>query len=305
MKLNNIWSGLTIGLVCSLLFHTLLGADKPAVSTTVAVVNGELIVKDELYAYMLQQYGEEAATKLISEKLIEQQTKKLGITISKQDIEAELHYTAEAYPSREAFYEALFRWKLTLEEFKEQLQIQVAIEKLLGEGIVIDDRQAESYYNEHLDLFNEPETVRASHILTRDMESANMMLQQLREGALFSELAERYSEDEQTRQSGGDVGLFPRGVMTSAFEDAAFQLDIGDISQVVRTERGYHIIQVTERNKPEHKPYEMIKEKVKHRMFKDEVSRQFPTWLEQLRKDADIELLFEKKMSMDDYEQAH
>lgn len=88
--------------------------------------------------------------------------------------------------------------------------------------------------------------IRASHILVSTLEAANQVLDELKEGNDFEELAKKYSSCPSS-ENGGDLGLFSKGQMVKEFEDAAFSLKIGEISKPVKTQFGYHIIKVTER----------------------------------------------------------
>jgi len=123
------------------------------------------------------------------------------------------------------------------------------------------NEDVKKYYEEHKDRFTEPEKIEARHILIRpsrknkDKEAARKaartkaesILKRLRGGASFATLARRYSQDPGSAKKGGDLGWFPRGVMMKAFEDAAFALKVGEISDIVETPFGFHIIKVEDR----------------------------------------------------------
>ncbi|NOQ52897.1 MAG: hypothetical protein GQ578_11865 [Desulfuromonadaceae bacterium] len=121
------------------------------------------------------------------------------------------------------------------------------------------DEELERYYRRHLDLFEITEQIKAAHILIRIDEGADEktvqkrrelaaeLLKQLKEGGNFAQLAKAHSDDRGTADSGGDLGYFGRGMMVSGFEDTAFKLKPGQLSGIVQTPFGFHIIKVAEK----------------------------------------------------------
>ncbi|RLB40109.1 MAG: hypothetical protein DRH20_02065 [Deltaproteobacteria bacterium] len=140
--------------------------------------------------------------------------------------------------------------------------------------VAIDDQRIREYYEYNIETFREKERVRARHILFRLKEGAEKseeervrkkaesVLKQAREGEDFAELARKYSEGP-TGPKGGDLGYFQRGTMVKAFEEAAFGLKKGQVSDLVRTPFGYHIIKVEDVKKARTKPLEEVREQVK------------------------------------------
>ena len=106
--------------------------------------------------------------------------------------------------------------------------------------------ELKSLYDDNAELFTNPERRRAQHILVESEELANDLLGQIREGADFAELAKANSEDTSSNEEGGDLGFFERELMGAEFDEAAFAMNIGDVSEVVPTDYGYfHIIKLT------------------------------------------------------------
>lgn len=135
----------------------------------------------------------------------------------------------------------------------------------------VSDREVERYYNQNIFLYEIPAQVRASHILFRIEEGADEaavrrraeeVLEEARAGGDFAELARTYSEDTASAQQGGDLNLFSRGEMVPEFEQAAFSLGVGEISDLVRSQFGLHIIKVTERVEPMTRPLESVREEI-------------------------------------------
>lgn len=138
-------------------------------------------------------------------------------------------------------------------------------------SVQVTDREIERYYNRNIYLYETPEQVGASHILfktaDKDEEEARRqaedVLAQIRSGADFAEMAKQHSEDTSAEQ-GGSLGLFGRGEMVPEFEQAAFSLNEGEISDLVRTDYGFHIIKVTERQAPIMRPLDSVRDEIRN-----------------------------------------
>ena len=136
----------------------------------------------------------------------------------------------------------------------------------------------EDYYNNHQDEFTRPEQVQARHILLkvpsnvsseREAEiraQAEALLQQLRDGADFAKLAQEHSEDTATAENGGDLGVFPRGQMVAPFDEAVFALEVGALSEPVRTTFGYHLIRLDDKIEAGTKPLEEVKGEIETKL---------------------------------------
>ena len=110
-----------------------------------------------------------------------------------------------------------------------------------------DEETLQNLYDENAELYTNPERRRAQHILVEDETLANDLLNQIKEGADFAELAKTNSVDTSSNEQGGDLGLFERDLMGAEFDEAAFSMNVGDVSDVVSTDYGYfHIIKLTE-----------------------------------------------------------
>ena len=124
------------------------------------------------------------------------------------------------------------------------------------------DEQINTYYDEHSAEFESPEMIKASHILVDTEAEAQAALDRIRAGADFGEVAAAVSMDPMTAPNGGDLGFFAAGEMVKEFEDAAFALRAGEISGIVETDYGYHIIQVTDRVEPRRASVEEVSGKI-------------------------------------------
>jgi peptidyl-prolyl cis-trans isomerase D len=126
-----------------------------------------------------------------------------------------------------------------------------------------DEESLQNLFDENAELYTNPERRRAQHILVEDENLANDLLNQIKEGADFAELAKTNSVDTSSNEQGGDLGLFERDLMGAEFDEAAFSMDVGDISDVVSTDYGYfHIIKLTEIQTQTAQSFEEVREQL-------------------------------------------
>jgi len=172
---------------------------------------------------------------MIEQTLTEQAAAEVDITLSDAELDAYMQETVDDAGGEEAFQNTLAEWGETYEEAREEVRVQLIGMKMTQR--VID---AVPKTTEH---------VHARHIQVDTLQEAEHILSQLQAGADFVTLAKSYSQDANTRESGGDLGFFPRGILISPeLEEAAFALQPGQISGVVSSTLGYHIVQVIERD---------------------------------------------------------
>ena len=164
------------------------------------------------------------------------------------------------------------------------------------------DAQVREFYDKNPDKFKQDESIRASHILFRvaenadaatkkkTLEQAQSVLKQARGGADFAELAKKYSADGSAQQ-GGDLNFFTHGAMVPAFDQAAFALKPGQISDIVTTQFGYHIIKVTDRKPAATVPFEQVSERIKEYLVQDQNRQHAEAFINSLKQKAKIEVL--------------
>jgi parvulin-like peptidyl-prolyl isomerase len=183
--------------------------------------------------------------------------------------------------------------------------------------INITDDQIKSFYDSptNISAFEQPEMVRASHILlmTQDPDTHEPLsddkklakhkqmediLKLAKGGADFGELAKKYSEDPGSKDKGGEY-TFPRGQMVKQFEDTAFSLKPGDISDIIETQFGYHIIKLSEKIPAKKVDFDKVKEGIKDHLMQVGFQSQVPDYTKRLIKDANVEILDDKLKGMD------
>lgn len=255
---------------------------------SVATVNGETIEKEELYDLLVSQYGEDALDSLITSKIVQLEAEKNDIEVSQEDIDDELASYYNQYDGEEGFQSALEGSGMTIADFKEDVEEYLAMNQLLKDRISVTDEEKEAYFEENKESFNQPEQVTARHILTETKEEAQTVLDKLEEGEDFADLAAEYSTDDTTSGSGGDLGTFGEGEMVEAFDEAAFFLEDGEVSDPVETEYGFHIIEVTDHTNEKESVYEDVEDEVTDALNDSKLNEEYSVWLEEKMTEYEI-----------------
>jgi peptidyl-prolyl cis-trans isomerase C len=154
----------------------------------------------------------------------------------------------------------------------------------------ISDEQIRAYYDQNPILYSTTQ-VHASHILVKDEELAKQLLAEVKaDPQKFADIAREKSTDSVSAKKGGDLGTFGAGRMVPEFEKVAFALKPGEISDVVKTQYGYHVIMVTERKEGEPKPFEQVKEQIRSTLRNRGLQDQVQGHFEQLKKEANLKI---------------
>lgn len=214
----------------------------------------------------------------------------LSINRYLEDVELPADAAREYYESNQAAY--------TAPEQVSVSYIRLSAETLAA-AIEVDDDKLKAFYADNREQFVGPEQRRASHILIEgdDAEAKakiDDLAQQLKDGADFAELAKAHSQDPGSSEAGGDLGFFQRDVMDPAFEEAVFSLEVGEISEPVQTEFGYHLIKLTEIDAPAGDDFADARDQIEQQYRRQQARQQFFDMADQL-----ANLTYENPESLD------
>lgn len=302
----------------------------PSVSTAeiingiAAIVNDEIITSYEVdkgVAFLLKEVEKQgqpsdsdkaklrqiALNRLIEKKLITQKIKELNITVPDDELRQTIEDVKKQNKmTQDDLVAALKTQGLTYDQYLAQLREQLERMKLMGQEVrskvQVSEQEIREYYTTNEKKFTTDEHFRARHIffqlpknpdpkdLKKIMTSALMVMQEAKNGADFAELAKKYSSDPQAAKDGGDLGAFKKGEMLPEIEDNVINMNPGEISDLVITPAGFHIIKLEERTPGKTRTYEDVKGEIEDMFYKKKSEERFNQWLAELRKGATIDL---------------
>lgn len=235
----------------------------------------------------------------LEKMLILQKAEEMGAKPNEEEIKEELQSVKDRFPDEEAFKNALQQQGKTVEDLekdiREGLTIRAVMDKITEDSVQVTEEEMKEFYEENSQMSKQEPQVKASHILLKveqdmseeDKAEIEKELQQIRkdiinEEAEFSQMAKKNS-DCPSSAKGGDLGWFGKGKMVPEFEKAAFDLKPGEVSEVVKTDFGYHIIKVTDKKEAKDLSFEEMKDDIKEQLQQREKGEAFMNWLEKAK----------------------
>jgi parvulin-like peptidyl-prolyl isomerase len=291
------------------------------VNRIVANVNGEIILLSDVrkqIAALRSFIGRpgapaedvsefDALRSMVDEKIILNHAKEGNVAVKDIDVDQTVEQIKSGNNIDDAaLEEALKAQGMTVAEYREKLKNQMVMQRVTSMeigGVNVSDDEARSFYRRNTKDYMEPGRVRLSHIVAMAQEEAPTgkaavaqtkimaALEDIKAGADFAEKAKKLSEDG-SAESGGDLGWFTRGKMLPVFEEAAFSMKKGAVAGPIRTQHGFHIIKVTDREESKQTPFETVAAKIHEKLASEAFARKRNTWLEKLRLQAYVEFMY-------------
>ena len=186
------------------------------------------------------------------------------------------------FDAKKNAYEDDPKFKADLAKVREEMLANFAIEKEIS-AITVSDDELKKFYEEHKNEFVSGESVEASHILVDSEEKAKNLLTDIKSGAISFADAAKANSSCPSGAEGGSLGRFTRGQMVPEFENAAFSMNVGDVSEPVKTQFGYHLIQVTAKVDAGTVPFEQVRENLSQKVLMDKQQAAYSSKLNQLQ----------------------
>ena len=312
----------TMVLALTLVSAVVIAADQKAPGDMIAVVNGTVITKgefDRVRDYELRRAAQsgrqipEAQIKKVEDSILDslivgellfQETKKKGVEVKPETVNEQLTIIKQRFPSEAEFNKALEKNNMTESKIRADISRDMAIQQLIDkevdQKVKITDEESQTFYDTNPQFFQQPERVKASHILIKIDEGASEekkaearkkikdIQKKVKKGEDFAALAKTYSEGP-SAPKGGDLDYFGRGQMVKPFEEAAFSLKPNETSDIVETKFGYHLIKVVDKQPAKKIAYADVKDRIDKHLKDQKLRTERQLYFDKLKKDAKIE----------------
>ena len=244
---------------------------------------------------------------IVDYKLLIQEGRARKIEATDAEVDARMKEIQTQFPTEDAFKQMLTARKTTLEQVRSDIRQDITVQKLIenaiADKVAVKPEQVTDFYSKNPDQFKQPERVRASHILimvpkgsddaakTAARTKAADILKDVKAGKDFAALAKQHSQDPGSAPKGGDLGFFQQGQMVGPFNDVAFKLTPGQVSDLVETEFGFHIIKVAEKQVARTVPLDEVRPQLEQYLERTNREQQTDAFVNGLKTKGKIEIL--------------
>ena len=315
--------GITACLVLLIWINRTFAEEKKVTKEDIAFVNGKPIDKADYdwemkklnmrYQQTGKQLPDEEKRKykanvldnLITIEVLYQESEKKGIKVDPKRVEQQFDMLVKRYPDKDKFKEFLTQWDISEDKIKKNIKRHTAIQELIKTSVTdkikVNNKDVKKFYDDNPEKFKSPEEIKASHILIKlDPKKANdakkaaakkkldAVKDRLAKGENFGKLAKEVSQGP-SNKTGGDLGYFSRGQMVKPFEEAAFALKKGEVSDIVETQFGYHLIKVFDKKPAKMLTFKEVKDRLADQLKQQEAQQKAIAYIEKLKSSAKIE----------------
>lgn len=233
---------------------------------------------------------------LVQNELIAQKAREMDVTVTDDQLNERIKQIEDSVGGKKKLDKLLKEQNVTMAQLTEQVKASMltdAVKEKVYEGVKVSDEQVKKYFEDpaNADQFKQPETRDVRHILTRTRSEAELVRGLLvadPSDANWKKVAKKYSQDPGSKDNGGALGAVAKGRMVPEFEKAAWSLKVDEISQPVKSQFGWHVIQVTGITPAKTQTFDEAKERIRQMLLFQEQAKAWTDWLEKAKKDADI-----------------
>jgi parvulin-like peptidyl-prolyl isomerase len=320
------WSNLTMKifrlalLLCALVLTLAAcgGGDEDVPADAVAVVDGEEIAKSDYEALInqakqsyknqerefpnagsqeFQTLRNQAVQFLVQREQFEQQAAEMDVQVTDKQVDARLEQIKKQYfGGDDAKYEKQLKAQgLSETQVRNDIRAQLVSEKVFEQvtkDVKVTDPEIEKYYNENTEQYSQPESREVRHILVKTKAQADDLYQQLQDGGDFAALAKKFSEDTGSKATGGKLTI-SKGQTVAPFDATAFALKEGVVSQPVKTEYGFHLIEALGPVKEKKTtPLKDVKDSIRQQLLQTKKNETMTAWVDELKKDYEDKVTY-------------
>lgn len=247
-----------------------------------------------------------AVLRLVEQALVTAAAEEQGLVVTDQELDTSMDQLKLMAGGDDLFQQLLQERDITLEDIRRDMRSNLIMKQYFDLVVNLDtpvtDEEVAEYFEKNKDVFGPQREVRSRHVLIMtkpDMDDhqradaktkAQDVLIQARAGADLAELARLYSDDPSGPENGGDLGWFRRGDMVAAFDSVAFNLEPGELSGIVQTQFGYHVIKVEDSRVTEGRSLDEVREQIRNQISQERAQDQFRQAITNLRLEADVEI---------------
>ena len=299
-------------------------SDAEVINKVIAIINDKIITYSDLMRMLYPLYmklqkvytreelkekiseaREDVLNQLIENELILQEARKIeDLEISEKSVKEYVGGIIKNFPSKEVFVQNLEQEHMTMEEFEDSIRDQLLVKKLtekeVAGRILITPKEIQEKYEKDKEKYKQAEESHVFHILIKktgdiDQDSDQKKLLDdfsalIKDENDFTSYARKYSEGP-NKDKGGDMGFLKRGTLLKELDTAIADLRAGEISEVVETDVGYHLLFLKARKKSEYIPISQIWDRIKNNLFQEKATAIRQTWIQELRNKAYIKII--------------
>jgi foldase protein PrsA len=233
---------------------------------------------------------------LVNNELIRQEAAEMNVSVTKEEIDARMKEIVEQVGGQKKLEELLEKQGVKEEDLRTQLEAQMLQDEVrteVAKNVTVTEEEMKAYFDDpaNKEQFTQAATVDARHVLVKSKADANKVQALLKadgSDANWKKVAKEYSTDPGSKNSGGSLGSFPEGRMVPQFEKVAFSIKVNTISEPVKTQFGYHVIEVTKKTASSNTSFEDAKPMIEQQLKYQGEAEAWETWLKEAEAEAEI-----------------